>query len=336
MIYEKSCGAIIYSEKDGKRYYLVEHMLQGHHSFCKGHVERDETEHQTAAREIMEETGLSVEFVDGFRECIEYSPYKECIKTVVFFLARAKGTDVIVQKEEVNDIIWLVFENAMTTLTFDSDRETLQKAEDFLQKLNEEAAPVQKLNGEAAPVQKMMTLSKEDGRLFYRLWIPLLAFADGILSAKNKRDRFLTVAPFEHEAVRKVADELWKNTDIIDLYLDENSDLQEEHKSILLSWKRRVRGDFILVKYLKDGAVFVSADGKEVYLVKGIVSSWKEMVRETPLPTVIEATFIPFRDVIISDGVIVPHFITLKGQLKQTVKDKYKEAKMNDQIRRSL
>ena len=326
MIYEKSCGAIIYSEKDGKRYYLVEHMLQGHFSFCKGHVERDETEHQTAAREIMEETRLSVEFVDGFRECIEYSPYKECIKTVVFFLARAKGTNVIVQKEEVNEIIWLVFENAMTTLTFDSDRETLQKAEDFLQKLN----------GEAAPVQKMMTLSKDDRRLTYTLWIPLLAFADGILSAKNKRDLFLTVAPFEHEAVRKVADELWKNTDIIDLYLDENSDLQEEHKSILLSWKRRVRGDFILVKYLKDGAVFVSADGKEVYLVKGIVSSWKEMVRETPLPTVIEATFIPFRDVIISDGVIVPHFITLKGQLKQTVKDKYKEAKMNDQIRRSL
>ena len=144
MIYEKSCGAIIYTEKDGKRYYLVEQMLQGHHSFCKGHVERDETEHQTAAREIMEETGLSVEFVDGFRECIEYSPYKGCSKTVVFFLARAKGTDVIAQKEEVKDIIWLVFENAMTTLTFNSDRETLQKAEDFLQNLNGEAAPVQR------------------------------------------------------------------------------------------------------------------------------------------------------------------------------------------------
>ena len=154
MIYEKSCGAIIYTEKDGKRYYLVEQMLQGHHSFCKGHVERDETEHQTAAREIMEETGLSVEFVDGFRECIEYSPYKDCRKTVVFFLARAKGTDVIAQKEEVKDIICLVFENAMTTLTFDSDRETLQKAEDFLQKLNARAAPVPKLNEEAAPVQR--------------------------------------------------------------------------------------------------------------------------------------------------------------------------------------
>ncbi len=135
MIHEKSCGAIVFTEKDGKRYYLVEQMLRGHHSFCKGHMEGDETEHQTAAREIMEETGLSVEFVDGFRECIEYSPYKGCVKTVVFFLAAAKGTDVIAQKEEVKEIIWLEFENAMTTLTFDSEKETLQKAEAFLQNI---------------------------------------------------------------------------------------------------------------------------------------------------------------------------------------------------------
>ena len=137
------------------------------------------------------------------------------------------------------------------------------------------------------------------------------------------------------EDAKEIADKLWEDPGLIDRYLAERT-LPEDRRSILLSWKRRVQGEFILVKYLKDGAVFVSADGKEVYLVKGIVSSWKEMVRETPLPTVIEATFIPFRDVIISDGVIVPLFITLKGQLKQTAKDKYKEAKMNVQIHRSL
>ena len=176
MIYEKSCGAIIYTEKDGKRYYLVEQMLQGHHSICKGHMERNETERQAAAREIMEETGLSVEFVDGFRECIEYSPYKDCIKTVVFFLAGAKGTDVIVQKEEVRDIIWLVFEDAMTTLTFDSDRQTLQKAEDYLQKLNDKAAPVQKgektmsntvRRAEERDIPAIMELLKQVNRVHY-------------------------------------------------------------------------------------------------------------------------------------------------------------------------
>ena len=132
MIYEKSCGAVIYALTDSTRLYLVEHMQKGHCSICKGHVEGDETEHQTASREILEETGLTVTFVDGFRETISYSPYEGCMKTVVFFLARADSADVTAQEEEVRQIFWLPFKEAMKALTFESDRETLQKAETFL------------------------------------------------------------------------------------------------------------------------------------------------------------------------------------------------------------
>ena len=132
MIYEKSCGAVIYTERNGKRFYLVELMQKGHISICKGHVEENETERQTAAREILEETGLTVEFVDGFRETIAYSPYENCMKTVVFFLASASSTDVTAQEEEVREIRWLPVDEALSALTFASDRETLQKAESFL------------------------------------------------------------------------------------------------------------------------------------------------------------------------------------------------------------
>ncbi len=132
MICEKCCGAVLYTEMNGQRLYLVEQMQKGHCSHCKGHVEKNESEYQTASREILEETGLSVKFVDGFRESIAYSPYEDCMKTVVFFLARADSTDVTAQEEEVREISWLPFENAMAALTFDSDRETLQKAEEFL------------------------------------------------------------------------------------------------------------------------------------------------------------------------------------------------------------
>ena len=131
MLYEKSCGAVIYIENDGRRLYLVELMQKGHCSLCKGHVENDESEHQTAEREILEETGLTVRFLDGFRETIEYSPYDGCMKTVVFFLAEADGTDVTVQEEEVREISWLPFEAALSALTFESDKEKLRKAERF-------------------------------------------------------------------------------------------------------------------------------------------------------------------------------------------------------------
>lgn len=132
MQYEKSCGAVIYTVQNGTRFYLVEQMQKGHVSLCKGHVEKDETELQTAEREIREETGLDVEFVEGFRKTIAYSPRMDCMKTVVLFLAYAEHTDARAQEEEVRAIQWLPFENAVEALTFDSTREILRQADAFL------------------------------------------------------------------------------------------------------------------------------------------------------------------------------------------------------------
>jgi tRNA nucleotidyltransferase (CCA-adding enzyme) len=53
---------------------------------------------------------------------------------VVFFLARTYSTEVKAQEEEVKEIKWLSFKEAIEALTFDSDKETLRKAEEFLSK----------------------------------------------------------------------------------------------------------------------------------------------------------------------------------------------------------
>ena len=132
---EKSCGAVIFREDEGsgRRLYLVIKSTQGHTTLCKGHVERHETEHQTASREIMEETGLTVDFIDGFREIITYSPYVGCMKDVVFFLAHATGGTLACQPEEVADARFLPFDGALAALTHASDRAILQEAHRFLQ-----------------------------------------------------------------------------------------------------------------------------------------------------------------------------------------------------------
>ena len=61
MTYEKSCGAIVYRKYHGNtEILLIKHINSGHWSFPKGHVENDETEPETAIREIKEETGLDI------------------------------------------------------------------------------------------------------------------------------------------------------------------------------------------------------------------------------------------------------------------------------------
>lgn len=130
---EKSTGAVIFAEENTVRNYLVLHSTLGHTTLCKGHMEGNETEHETAMREIREETGLTVDFIDGFREVITYSPKPGVVKDVVFFLARLSGGELTCQPEEVADARFLPFEEALEALTHPSDRETLQKARAFLE-----------------------------------------------------------------------------------------------------------------------------------------------------------------------------------------------------------
>ena len=132
LIPEKSCGAVIYAERWGERFFLIERMKKGHISLCKGHVEGRETELETAEREIREETALEVGFIDGFRECIEYSAFPGSVKTVVFFLAHAASMQTAAQPTEVSEILWLSEMDALRTLTYDSDRDILRKAAAFL------------------------------------------------------------------------------------------------------------------------------------------------------------------------------------------------------------
>ena len=132
MKYEKSCGAVVYRFQDGRLFFLVEHMIQGHTSIPKGHVEGNETEAETAVREIREETNLRVRLDTAFRRETRYSPYEGIEKQVVFFAAEALSSDMKNQESEVSSLEWLPSEEAAPAMTYDSDREVLSQAETYL------------------------------------------------------------------------------------------------------------------------------------------------------------------------------------------------------------
>lgn len=128
MTFEKSCGAIIIRKNQGKIETLLIQMWGGHWSFPKGHVEGEETEVQTAIREIKEETNLDVTIDTRFREVSTYSPKTNVMKDVIFFIAIPKTTDVINQKEEIQQSMWIEISDAIKHVTFENDREILKKA----------------------------------------------------------------------------------------------------------------------------------------------------------------------------------------------------------------
>ena len=131
MQHEKSCGAIVYRKFHGNiELLLIKNQNGGHWSFPKGHVEGAETEEETAVREIMEETGISVILDTSFRHVITYAPKKETTKDVVYFLARAVTYDYTPQEEEIAQIKWVEINHAATLLSYDNDRQLVSQAKE--------------------------------------------------------------------------------------------------------------------------------------------------------------------------------------------------------------
>lgn len=133
MLFEKSCGAIVYRRFHGNlEILLIKHINSGHWSFPKGHIEAGETEVETAEREIMEETGIEVAIDQTFRETVTYFPRKDTQKVVVYFLARAKNFDFKAQEEEIAEIKWVEIDHALNILTYENDKTIVVKAKQRL------------------------------------------------------------------------------------------------------------------------------------------------------------------------------------------------------------
>ena len=180
-----------------------------------------------------------------------------------------------------------------------------------------------------------MVLTNEEAKRFYKLWIPLLDFVNQ--KYKINRNLFGMTSPIGLPIIeiRKISEKLWDDKRVIDEYiLSGFKALDEEETEIVSSWKRAVRGGFIVDRHLWDGSVLISIENSEVYIVKGIVSSWREILEGFPMPQAVEATLIPFGNVIIFDGIITSSSsrVCLGRNMSEQSKQIYLNAKKNGKL----
>ena len=131
-LHEKSCGAVVYTGDGKDRRYLIIRMNLGHCGLPKGHIEKFETERETAIREIREETGVSVTLDPDFRRSVVYSLTPRTTKESVYFLGRFDGDDVKIQESEVSSYKLCSYEEARRYITYENDRTILDAAEERL------------------------------------------------------------------------------------------------------------------------------------------------------------------------------------------------------------
>jgi 8-oxo-dGTP pyrophosphatase MutT (NUDIX family) len=96
----------------------------------KGHLDRDETPEQAAAREVREETGVDAELIEKLGDVhYEYQRNGRTIaKTVAFYLFKYRSGDVADHDHEIEEAMWLPLAEAQRALTYNGEREILARA----------------------------------------------------------------------------------------------------------------------------------------------------------------------------------------------------------------
>ena len=138
MITEKSCGAIVYTKDSGIIQYVIIRSKEGFYGFPKGHMEENETEAETALREVAEETGLTITLIPNFRteDTHTFNRNGETrLKHIVYFLGEYSGQTPIAQETELNGVFLMSYETAMSLFQFDSSKKLLTEAHDFLMQM---------------------------------------------------------------------------------------------------------------------------------------------------------------------------------------------------------
>lgn len=122
-----AAGAVV--SRKGGEVLLVHRPKYDDWSFPKGKLDPGEIDVVAAVREVEEETGLTV--VLGQRLADQHYEVRTGTKEVRYWTARVHGADAVtgyVRANEIDEVVWLGWDEAARRLTYPYDRVTLAQA----------------------------------------------------------------------------------------------------------------------------------------------------------------------------------------------------------------
>lgn len=183
------------------------------------------------------------------------------------------------------------------------------------------------------------TLSPEESSDYFRLFIPLLQAVNSIYNISDELEEQLRAGHPSLTELKKVANALWDDTDVLDEYIKAVSvhdGLSDKDRLILEGWKHPVSATFVLERHLSKGSIFINPETRTVYLVKGLTDTWAELLPGLKPPILLDATLIPYCSKIISDGLVTAHRTSFGSGYREACKRLYMEAKQAGSILTTL
>jgi len=179
-----------------------------------------------------------------------------------------------------------------------------------------------------------MNLSTEDTQLFYKLHWSLLAYANQHLKIMPPVASFEEIGQPPIEQVAQLRNALHDKLDLLEQFVAENPPgFSPQELAIIASWRHCVRGDFYILRYLKPYAVFLSGqEPTHLYGVLGLFDPIEMVTQNFPLPVLVKATLLPFRQHIIYDGILNFYSIFFGGGIRGDLNETYSRLKEREGI----
>jgi 8-oxo-dGTP pyrophosphatase MutT (NUDIX family) len=134
---EYSAGCVVFKTFKAPFKVLIIQQKHGlHFGFPKGHLEAFETAEDAALRETKEEVGLDVDLTHHHIKMM-YQPKPDVLKTVTYYLAKAKNFDIDIQEQEIISASFMEVSKALQVLTYQNDKDVLNT---FIKILSEGAS----------------------------------------------------------------------------------------------------------------------------------------------------------------------------------------------------
>ena len=179
-----------------------------------------------------------------------------------------------------------------------------------------------------------MNLAAEDARLFFKLFFALLAYTNRQLKITPKVSAPTDIPKAGGDALMKLRDALYADSELLVRFIGENPEhFTPEELDIIANWKHRVSGEFYLMRYLKNYAVFMPAKKSDhLYGVVGLYDPIEVVVRGQPLPVLLKTTLLPFKGQIIYDGLVEPYTVLFGKGIRSDLDTIFRRLKAKEGI----
>lgn len=174
-----------------------------------------------------------------------------------------------------------------------------------------------------------MLLPEHELHIFFKLHQSLMFFVNKRLKVvPNEATSPIEYARLSPELRFSVHEAFVSNLELCESFADENSfGFSQSDLEIVRSWKHLVTGKFFILRELKEQTIFLSATPPSIaYSVAALSHPITELVG-TNLPKLVQTTLLPFKGMIVYDGLLYPYQLPKMPGLRQSLNESLKEAK---------